>query len=236
VQSSEPRFEPPASEHTPDGPIRVVVAEKSQMGCELLSAAMKRFRLIKIVGSVTNSEDALREIQELDAQIALISLGLQDGSFSGLRVVREIQTLGSRCKTILIMDDPDQEHLVDAFRAGAAGVFKRSEPLNLLARCIVSVNKGQIWVSRSELAKIVETLQRCSPLQCLNTRGEDLLSKREKELLPLVASGLSNREISARLNLSEHTVKNHLGNVYDKLGISSRVELILYATRREPST
>jgi DNA-binding NarL/FixJ family response regulator len=76
---------------------------------------------------------------------------------------------------------------------------------------------------------VVEALQKALPFKAVNSRGEALLTKREQEIVPLVANGLTNREISTQLRVSEHTIKNHLFRIYEKLGISSRVELILYA-------
>ena len=76
---------------------------------------------------------------------------------------------------------------------------------------------------------VINALQTAMPFRGVNSRGEELLTKREQGLVPLVASGLTNREISTRLGVSEHTIKNHLFRIYEKLGISSRVELILYA-------
>jgi DNA-binding NarL/FixJ family response regulator len=127
------------------------------------------------------------------------------------------------------MDDGAREGVIEAFRAGARGIFRRSTPMNLLARCIAAVNSNQIWASSADMLQVIGALQSAMPFKGVNSRGEELLTKREQELVPLVANGLTNREISTRLGVSEHTIKNHLFRIYEKLGISSRVELILYA-------
>jgi DNA-binding NarL/FixJ family response regulator len=134
----------------------------------------------------------------------------------------------------MLMEHTDREIVIDAFRAGARGVFKKSAPLSLLYKCIATVHKGQIWASNEELQHLLEALQTTMPLRCLDVRGRAILSKREQQIVPLVAAGMTNKEISDKLGLSEHTVKNHLFRIYEKLGISSRVELILYAvTQRD---
>jgi len=133
----------------------------------------------------------------------------------------------------MIMDDQSERELaVDAFRAGVSGIFNKSAPFQNLKKCLTAVHEGQIWANNTEVQRILDALQKTATLRCVNHRGELLLSKREQEIVPLVAEGLTNREISARLSLSEHTVKNHLFRIYEKIGISSRVELILFATTR----
>jgi DNA-binding NarL/FixJ family response regulator len=101
--------------------------------------------------------------------------------------------------------------------------------MNLLGRCISAVHSGQIWASSADLQQVFGELEKTMPLRCVNAHGDVLLTNREQEIVPFVAQGLTNKEISSRLGLSEHTVKNHLFRIYEKLGISSRVELILYA-------
>jgi DNA-binding NarL/FixJ family response regulator len=119
--------------------------------------------------------------------------------------------------------------VVEAFRAGARGVFCRSESLKSLARCIQCVSEGQIWANSKELRYLLEALGEALPLRVIDARGAALLSRRELEVVRCVAEGLSNREIAQRLGLTEHTVKNYLFRIFDKLGVSKRVEVVLYA-------
>jgi len=119
--------------------------------------------------------------------------------------------------------------VVEAFRTGARGVFCRSESLMSLARCIQCVSEGQIWANSKELRYLLEALGEALPLRVVNTQGAALLSRREIEVVRCVAEGLSNREIAQRLGLTEHTVKNYLFRIFDKLGVSKRVEVVLYA-------
>ncbi|HXX18530.1 MAG TPA: LuxR C-terminal-related transcriptional regulator [Candidatus Acidoferrum sp.] len=104
----------------------------------------------------------------------------------------------------------------------------RDEPLHTLAKCIHAVHKGQIWASSEHLGFLIDALGRTRPLYLRDARGIDLLSKREAGVIQLVAEGLTNRAISSELGLTEHTIRNYLQHVYEKLGISTRVELVLY--------
>jgi len=119
---------------------------------------------------------------------------------------------------------------VEAFRAGAKGVFRRSEAdIDLLSKCVARVHAGQVWASSAELEQLVEAFRASAPVKITDAKGENLLSKQEAKIVRLVADGRTNREIASHLELSEHTVKNYLFKIFDKLGISNRVELVLYA-------
>jgi DNA-binding NarL/FixJ family response regulator len=182
--------------------------------------------------AITSGE--LRDaVSQLSPDIAIVSAHLSQEPYSGFMVLRQMQSPSRKTRFIMLMDQLEGELVVDAFRAGARGVFKKSAPVSLLYKCITAVHNGQIWASNDELQYLLKAVQSTMPLKCLNARGESLLSPREEQIVPLVAAGLTNKEISDRLRLSEHTVKNHLFRIYDRLGISSRVELILYAVTQK---
>ncbi|HKD80969.1 MAG TPA: response regulator transcription factor [Candidatus Angelobacter sp.] len=212
-----------------DLPISVVVSDASFMTSELLARALSRVKTLSIVKCAVTSGETLRAIVECVPDVAIVSTHLADGPYRGLEVVRQARQLASKTRCIVLMDDSDHQIVIDAFRVGARGVFKRSASTQLLTRCIAAVHGGQIWASSADLHQVLGALETAVPFRCVNSQGDALLTKREQEIVPLVAQGLTNKEISTRLCVSEHTIKNHLFRIYDKLGISSRVELILYA-------
>ena len=131
---------------------------------------------------------------------------------------------------IVLLENSQRALVVEAFRAGAKGVFCRSDfEFKALWKCVSSVNQGQIWANSQQLQFVMETLWETAPLRLVNSEGAGLLTKREEDVVRLVADGLINREIAGQLHLSEHTVKNYLFRIFEKLGISSRVELVMYA-------
>ena len=134
----------------------------------------------------------------------------------------------------MLLDSSERSSVTAAFRAGAQGVFCRTEPLRLLAKCIHCVQNGQIWANNTELQFLLDTLVQPATNDSLNLK-EGLLSGREIDVVRCVVEGLSNREIAQRLTLTEHTVKNYLFRIFDKLGVSSRVEVVLYAFRNSNS-
>ena len=124
------------------------------------------------------------------------------------------------------MDSSNDEMVLSAFRSGARGIFGKNEPVEVLRQCIRCVHQGQIWANSRELSLAVEALASAPTVRSVDARGLSLLSKREIQVVHCLAEGLSNREIAQRLQLSQHTVKNHLFRIFDKLGVSSRIELL----------
>jgi DNA-binding NarL/FixJ family response regulator len=169
------------------------------------------------------------EIVRTRPDVALVSGVLQDSSFAGYSVVRTIHPLNLATRLILLLEDCEHDLVIDAFRSGARGVFSRAESSERVSKCIYTVHKDQIWASTREMDHILEELMATRPRQIVDAHGPSLPSKREEEVVALGADGLTNRQISEQLKLSEHTVKNYLFKVFEKLGISTRVELVLYA-------
>lgn len=226
TESGEPREQ---ADPRRDQRISVVVSDGNYMSSELLARALSRLKTLTILKCAVNFAEALEAIVDLRPDVAVLSTHLADGPYKGWEILRRARELSAGTKFIVLMDEGEHEGVIDVFRAGARGVFRRSTPMHLLGRCISAVHSGQIWASSSDLQIVLGALERAMPFRYVNSRGEALLTSREQELVPLVAHGLTNKEISARLCVSEHTIKNHLFRIYEKLGISSRVELILYA-------
>jgi DNA-binding NarL/FixJ family response regulator len=122
---------------------------------------------------------------------------------------------------------------VDAFRAGAKGVFCRTECISLLPKCIRAVHDGQIWANSKQLHHVMESFASAAPLQVKTVSDPRLLTKREEDVAELVVEGFSNREAAHKLGLTEQTVSNYLFKIYEKLGIPKRVELVLYSLKNE---
>ena len=211
-------------------PIRLVVADADLMACGLLSAGLKRRSQFEVVAYATSVDELLRLINDTAPEVVLIGSTLQDGIFSGLSVLGDIHGKYPDTRLVLLIDGSEPEVVVQAFRAGARGVFARSEAhFEQLCKCILRVHQGQIWAKTQQLEFIVDALGQAPSLRVVDANGANLLTKREEELVHLVADGLGNRDIARRLNLAENTVKNYLFHIFDKLGISNRVELVLYA-------
>lgn len=209
--------------------ISVLVADENRMACQLLTSSLQRNSNFRVIGCATSMGEVLQALQQEPAQVAVISANLQDGPLSGFQLLRELRASHPGTRAILLLDSAERDLVVDAFRGGARGIFSRSQSFKMLCKCIACVHQGQIWANNGELQFVLEALGQVAPLHIVNAKGKSLLSKREEQVVSCVAEGLTNREIARQLNLSEHTVKNYLFRIFDKLGISGRVELVLYA-------
>ncbi|HYL97209.1 MAG TPA: response regulator transcription factor, partial [Terriglobales bacterium] len=188
------------------------------MNCQLLITALQRYRRIQIVARATNSEQILSGARANRPSVALISASLQDGSLSGFAAVRELRAQSTEIRTILLLDSAEPGLVIDAFRAGAKGIFCREDSLNSLCRCIEAVHAGQIWANSVQLESVLDAFARVAPPRLVEASGKVPLSKREQQVAQLVSEGLSNREIAQQLKLSEHTIKNYLFHIFEKLG------------------
>lgn len=226
---------PPLCERRPSSAelgIKVVVADPTQMGCQLLRQALGRCgHGLNVLASATSRSDIRASLARTDADILVLSEDLEDGPYSGFEALREIHSSHPRTKVIMLLRSPTAELIVDAFRTGAKGVFSRTGSPKLLCKCICSVHEGQIWANSHELQYLLEALARSSPFYLTGPHGNQVLTRREDQVAKLVADGMTNRQIAEQLRLREHTVSNYLFRIYEKLGVSSRVELVLYVLR-----
>jgi DNA-binding NarL/FixJ family response regulator len=216
--------------------IGVLIVETDSMRCQLMTAACKRSRYkLEVLACATDSETALRECEEQQPDVLTISAALRDGALKGLELIRQVKNIDPDVRTILLVESYENELILEAIRAGADGILCRDEPVETLWKCIRAVHEGLAWLRSAELRSIVEGLEENRAARLARSRGLEVLSGRQQEIVTHVSDGLSNREISRALHLSEHTVKNYLYRIFEKMGVSSRVELIVQVlNQKEP--
>ena len=230
------------STSAPNECIRLFLFESTRVSCEFLSNALEKSQFgLTVVGSdVTLAiED---EVKLAESDVAVINSTLADGPLTGFNLLRKIMKKNSAVRCVMLFDYPDRDLVVEAFRSGAVGVWERGQSYEMLCKCIYSVHRGQVWANSQQLRYVLGALATGLHGRVTDVRGQPLLSRREDEICSLVTVGLKSREIAVSLKISEHTVKNHLFHIFEKLGISSRAELVLYllgqnkAHAREPTT
>jgi two-component system, NarL family, nitrate/nitrite response regulator NarL len=207
--------------------IKVLAADSTRMNSQLLSSALERDKRFQVLEA--DPRGIIAAIAKEKPAVAIISSEIDGIPRKGFEVAREVHAMRTETRIVMLLDSSERSLVVEAFRSGARGVFSRSESLKSLAKCITCVSQGQVWANSRELKYLLEALGEALPLRVIDARGTELLSKREQEVVRCVAEGLSNREIAQRLGLTEHTVKNYLFRIFDKLGVSKRVEVVLYA-------
>lgn len=216
--------------------VTVVVVEPSRIACQLMSNVLKHSsHRFNVVGCASETASAVSLLRQEQPQVALVSANLREGPEAGFEVLRAVHGMGQQSFGIALLDHARPDMIVEAFRAGVHGVFCREEPLEGLFNCIQSVAQGQIWVDNKELSYLLDVLAHSAKPRSVGIKLDKLVTRSEEAVIRLVNDGLTNREIARYLNLSEHTVRNYLFRVFEKLGVSSRVELVLYClNERKP--
>ena len=209
--------------------ISIVVADSTRIHTQLLADAMRSDPGLQVVASASTSEELLAAVVRVPIDVAIISYSLDDQPGRGTEVLRELRSLRPEIKGVLLLDTSRPQDILDCFRAGAKGIFAKHERLESLCKAIRCVHEGQIWARSVELEHALEALANSPLVRATNHKGLELLSTREREVVQNLAAGMTNREIAECLGLSRHTVKNYLFRIFDKLGVSSRTEL-LYLT------
>ena len=212
----------------PKESISVLVVTADNMTSELLKDSFAHGRKGFTVETLTgSSQKIIGELGAHKADVTLISEELQDGPQAGSKVLQKTRD-SQDTSAIMLLRSSKPEQVINAFRDGARGVFYRSHSLKSLSKCIQAVHQGQIWASNEDIEHLIKGLSALKPIPLSNPQGIPLLTRREEDVVRLVADGLKNREIARRLVVKEHSIRNYINRIFEKLGVSNRVELILY--------
>jgi DNA-binding NarL/FixJ family response regulator len=196
---------------------------------QLLVAALRRRREFNVRFCSMRQDDLSHAFAETNLEVALLTAE-SELTWEGMTSVRRLHQLRPDVKKVLLVESYNREMIVNAFRSGVRGVFSFTElPFRMLCRCVQRVVAGEIWANNQQVQYLADVVSQVPSLRVVNAQGSHLLTGREEQVVALVAEGLSNRDVSSELHLSEHTVKKYLFRIFDKLGISTRVELVLYA-------
>lgn len=208
----------------PDPRITIALADDHPIFREGLRKLISAHPQFEVVAEAANGADALDRVRELRPDILL--LDVQMPSRGGLDTLAQLAAERLPTKVILLTAAIDRADIVRAVHLGARGVVMKDSASALLYKCIERVVAGEYWLNRETVSDLIGALQTS---QVAQPAPADRLTKRERQIVAAVARGASNKDIAAQLAMSDQTVKNHLSNIFDKLGVSSRLELALYA-------
>ena len=208
-------------------PTSVLVADSNHIHCQLLVGALRRRPEFHVIACAMDINSILSAVGDDPVHVVLMH------AERDMSTVRRLHLTHPQITKVLLLDNSDRDTVLNAFRAGVRGLFSFSDaPFRLLCKCIQCVHRGQIWASNQHLEYLIEAVTQVPSLRVVNSNGVNLLTPREEQVVALVADGLGNRDVARELGLSEHTVKKYLFRIFDKLGVSTRVELVLYAVTR----
>jgi DNA-binding NarL/FixJ family response regulator len=202
----------------------------------LIADALSHNPNFKIAAHVSSAEAVVAFTTHVQVHVALIGITFVK-AHDGVEVLQRLRSSKPTIRSIMLLDVPSPDLVVECFRSGTKGVFRTSsDGYEVLCKCIQCVHDGQIWASSQEINWVMDSLWDSSvgtSAQLVGKRSAGMdrckLSPRETEIVSLLTDGLTNRDIARTLRLSENTVRNHLVRIFEKLGVSSRTELVLHS-------
>src|SRR6202050_520364 len=206
-------------------PVRILVADDHAIFRDGLRKLLEGADDVTIIGEASNGNECVKMLAKLKPDILLLDLRMPEKD--GLGVLEEINFDSASTRVIVLTAAEDDRDVGRAMRLGARGVVLKQSASDLFLKSIRKFNEGEIWLDNRMTSEVIDAFKKSS--EAGQRREKPLLSDREKEIVQLVAQGFRNREIGEKLFISEQTVKNHLHNIFDKLGVSDRLELALYA-------
>ena len=210
------------------GSIRVLVADLT-FSANVLVDALLGDRRFQFTGTVSKASEFPDAVAEADPHVLVITTGADGKARKSIELLRQAHAEHAELHSVVLLDSWRDDLIVEAFRAGATGVLCKQDSPAIMAKCVHSVHLGQVWANSSQLRMVLQILgQQSVPRSPVEkSGGREVLTRREMEVIRAVAEGMTNRGIASHLNLSEHTVKNYLFRVFDKLGVSNRAELLM---------
>jgi DNA-binding NarL/FixJ family response regulator len=214
---------------------RILIADDHPVFRQGLISIFRNEPDFTVVGEATDGQEALKLIDELHPDILLLDLLMP--RLSGLETLREIWDSPNPVRTILLTASIAKEQIVQALQSGARGIVLKEVPTEVLFDSIRAVMSGKFWVGDTSVTDLIEILHSYIP-RSSGAGGKDQdrsfgLTPRERDVVDAIVSGFTNREIAGKYSISEQTVKHHLRNIFDKVGVSNRLELAIFAINHQ---
>jgi two-component system response regulator DegU len=208
-------------------PIKVLIADDHAMFREALRVRLTQESGIQVVGEATQGDEALSMAEALEPDILLLDIRMP--KVDGLTVLPKIREKSPRTKVLIQSAFFDDDLIIEAMQNGAKGYLLKDATYKDLIKAICATHAGELWVERKVLTQLLESLfQKVNDLHVPISEIRENLTEREQEIVKWVIHGMTNKEIAGQLGISDKTVKTHLSNIFSKLKVSRRLELLLY--------
>jgi DNA-binding NarL/FixJ family response regulator len=223
----------PEPVRTEERVIRVVLADDHPIVRDGLRKLLSLEDDIQVVGEASDGHEVVRVVQETHPDIVVLDLRMPN--LDGIGALQALQSLEAKPKVIVLTASEDKNEFVQAMKLGCSGIVLKQTAPELIVKSVRKVFAGEIWLDSHTTAAVMRQFAHPTDVmgsQPARGRERSPLSQREREIVTLVAQGYKNREMAEKMFISEQTVKNHLHNIFDKLGVSDRLELALYAIHK----
>src|ERR1700733_13763367 len=230
---SEPINDSPQSTEKKKSTVRILLADDHPIVRDGLKKLLQLEDDFEVVGEAGEGREVLEKVHELDPDVLLLDLRMPN--LDGLSALQALQQTNKRTRVIILTASEDKNEFVQAMKLGCSGIVLKQTAPDLIVKSIRKVNSGEIWLDSLTTAAVMR--QFAAPGEIGGggsgkTRERSPLSQREREIVQLVAQGYKNKEMAEKMFISEQTVKNHLHNIFDKLGVSDCLGLALYAIHK----
>ena len=213
---------------------RILIADDHPIFRDGLKRLLESEGDCKVIGEACDGVEAVKMVRQLKPEIMLLDLAMPRRS--GLEALREMSTDASPVRVILLTAAAEKEQIVEALQLGARGVVLKDSATQILLKSIRAVMNGEYWVGRESVSNLVQYLRGLIGSSGNTARQRRYgLTPRELEIVSAVVAGYANKEIAEHFKISEDTVKHHMSNIFDKVGVSTRLELALFRRESGPA-
>jgi DNA-binding NarL/FixJ family response regulator len=213
--------------------VRILIADDHPIFRDGLRRLLESEREFQVVGEACDGIEAVNLARQLKPEILLLDLAMP--RLPGLDALRELSSgpESAAVRVILLTAAAEKDQIVEALQLGARGIVLKDSATQILLKSIRAVINGEYWVGRESVSNLVQYLRTMVDSSSLESRKKKYgLTPRELEIISTVVAGYANKEIAEHFKISEDTVKHHLSNIFDKLGVSTRLELALFAVNQ----
>jgi len=210
--------------------LRVLISDRDSMSSDLLAGALTRDH--RCEAAAIQPSELLHAMATNEVDLVVVGVDVNSKMESGFELAGAVCRAYPKIYVVILLNEPTPEYVINAFRSGARGVFSRQLSMTQFLECVEHVGKGMIWVGKEETSVLLEAFKSIPAPNILSASSSPALTARELQVVQCAAKGKTNKTIASELRLSEHTVKNYLFRAFEKLGVSSRVELLFYLTIR----
>ncbi len=217
--------------HKSSQPVRILLADDHPIFRDGLRRLLEAEPGFRVVGEASDGAEAVAMAKKLKPDLLLLDLAMP--KHPGLEAVRELGSSATPVRILLLTAAVEKDQIVEALQLGARGVVLKESATQLLLNSIRAVMAGQYWVGRETISNLVEYLRGLLAPPPAPKQKKFGLTPRELEIVSAVVAGYTNKDVAAHYKISEDTVKHHLSNIFDKLGVSTRLELALFAVHQD---